>query len=135
MKSIFLAAISAAMSFGTAAAETNLSAVQGAVMVNSGTGYQPVSAITSLKPGDRVLVNAKSSGQLSFADGCSVKLAPGIVTIGKKSPCMVKAQPTGNFAGMSTGAIIAAGFGVVALGAGIYAITKDDKTVQTFTSP
>ncbi len=63
MKSLFVAAVVVTAVSG-ASAETTLSGVKGSVMVNSGTGFLPVSGQSSLKAGDRVLISSKSSAQL-----------------------------------------------------------------------
>ncbi|MCC2099147.1 MAG: hypothetical protein KDJ29_19815 [Hyphomicrobiales bacterium] len=76
-----------------------MSATAGNILVNQGTGYKPSTANMTVKPGDRVLINARSSGELRFADGCKIQLLPGVVTIAKQSPCRVKAQTNQDLGG------------------------------------
>lgn len=123
MSSILLAmAVSVGLT-GAAVAGAKLSAVQGSIMVNNGAGFQAVDGISTLKAGDRVLVNAKSSGQLVFPDGCSVKLRPGLITIGATSPCKVKAQGDGgSLVGPLVGLATVAGIGGV-----LYAVEESNK--------
>ena len=76
---------------GSAQAKAALADVEGNVLVNSGTGYRvPVTA--TLNTGDRIMVGSNASATIRFDDGCTVPLSSGLITVGSKSPCAVRAQ-------------------------------------------
>ena len=77
--------------YGSAQAKAALTDIEGNVLVNSGTGYR-VPPTTILKTGDRIMVGSKASATIRFDDGCTVPLSSGLITIGSKSPCAVRAQ-------------------------------------------
>jgi hypothetical protein len=54
----------------TSAHAALLTNIQGKVLVNQGDGFLTVTATTELKPGDRVLVRAKSSAKVSYGIDC-----------------------------------------------------------------
>lgn len=113
----------------SAAVGAELTKVDGGVMVNRGVGDTQAAPATSLKAGDRVMVNPGSKATLKFADGCTIPVNPGsVVTIGKTSPCAFKAQ---GIAGIPTTALVIGGAGAALVGIGIYSATKnDDKFVS-----
>ena len=96
---------------GAASAEIRITSTAGNVMVNQGVGYRPVQGDAVLKAGDRIMVGQAGAGRVSFADGCVVALVPGITTIGKSSPCKVKAQLGGS--GFGLGGNLGIGLGII----------------------
>lgn len=102
------------LSASTSTAETVLSNGKGVVMVNSGVGYRAVSGATSLKAGDRVMLNSGSSASLRFADGCRVPLQAGqVYTVSKASPCKFRAQAGAAGAGLGLAAGAGSGFSAI----------------------
>ena len=74
-------------------AGVELRGAKGGVLVNKGAGYQQARGSASLVPSDRLMVSADSQATLVYSDGCKVPVNPGsVVTIGEKSPCVLKAQ-------------------------------------------
>ena len=121
-------------------AEATLSHMAGNVLVNRGVGYRPVATNARFQAGDRILINARSSAQLEFPDGCKIRLLPGVVTIPKSSPCKVRsqAQAPGDRRSLAGGFLSPAlGFGAVAvLGAGLLAIENNsNRNNRGFASP
>ena len=63
-----------------------LSNVEGAVSVNRGDGFQPVSAGTALSSGDRVRVSAGGSVNIVYENGCSTRVGPSQVAVVLATP-------------------------------------------------
>jgi hypothetical protein len=62
--------------------------IQGVVSINHGQGFQKIYGVGVAKEGDSVMVSPDGSATVSYADGCNVKLEPGMVmTITALSPC------------------------------------------------
>jgi len=65
-----------------------VSSLSGTVLYSSASGYVEASSPTALKPGDTVIVNPGGFGQISYDDGCVVKVSPGeVAVISDISPC------------------------------------------------
>ena len=96
LKTIFklIAPVALALSVLTAAnAAPKLIPVSGQIYVNQGSGFLIATAPATLKTGDRIMVQAKSSAILAYSNGCSVPLTAGkVVTISSQSPCAFKAN-------------------------------------------
>ena len=72
----------------TGAVAATVTAEQGEVLVNRGTGFKPATQPMEVSAGDQVMVKPKGRGHVVYPDGCTVKVAPGAVfTVGDKSPC------------------------------------------------
>jgi hypothetical protein len=93
-------ALGLAILFGSSAVEAaSVSPEHGEVLVNRGDGYELTTRPTEVGVGGQVMVRPDSRGRVAFADGCLVKVVPGIVfTITAKSPCQHVARhiETGN---------------------------------------
>jgi hypothetical protein len=77
-----------ALIFATSALAATVASERGEVLVNRGSGYKLVTQPTPVAVGDQVMVKPKSSGRVTFPDGCTMMVAPGaIFTISAKSPC------------------------------------------------
>ena len=73
---------------GLPALATTVFATQGQVLINRGQGYQQVAGSSQANPGDTVVANPGGSGQIVYADGCTVQVRPGsIVSVAPQSPC------------------------------------------------
>lgn len=121
----------ALVALGTVAASSamagaQLTKIDGRVLVNKGTGYSQAAPASSLKVGDRIMVNPGSKATLRFADGCTIPVKPGsVVTIGTTSPCSFKAQNNENGNNPYLPFIVGGGAAVLA-GLGIWALTNND---------
>jgi hypothetical protein len=74
--------------FASAAGAQSIGNVKGNVLVNHGTGFVAIAALTPLKIGDTVMARAGASATLSYADGCKVDVIPGtVLTLENISPC------------------------------------------------
>ena len=72
---------------------TTLENLSGTVRLNKGDGFKPMTGSERVRPGDSVMVDAKSKGTLLFSDGCSVPVPAGsIFAIPEVSPCSMTAQ-------------------------------------------
>lgn len=75
-----------------------LEVLSGPVQVSTGGGFQKVTGVVTLKPGDKVLVEAGGSANLVYTTGCSVSFpvvgARATATVSETAPCT--AQNPGN---------------------------------------
>jgi hypothetical protein len=61
---------------------------KGSVLVNRGNGYTEIKRPTKVSAGNSVMVGPDGAAIIAYADGCSVKVAPGSVeTVAPLSPC------------------------------------------------
>jgi hypothetical protein len=105
--------------FSTSAFAATVSATQGQVLVNQGSGYQQVAGSLDVGPGATVVVNPGGSGQIVYPDGCAVLIEPGsIYTISPQSPCL--AQDGGQATSGPSGTTLA--IGAVVVGGGVAAL-------------
>jgi hypothetical protein len=78
----------AASSTIATAASAQLTAAEGKVLINSGTGFVAAAGLTALNTGDRVFVGDTGMAVVSYSNGCAVSVASGsVVTITEKAPC------------------------------------------------
>ncbi|MGE3644818.1 MAG: hypothetical protein AB7F96_13295 [Beijerinckiaceae bacterium] len=116
-----------------------MSNIQGSVLASTGAGYvQAQSGVYT--SGSRIMVGPKASAKISFKDGCTINLKPGIVTIGSKSPCVTKAQGNNDQNGAGgffdgNGVWIAGAIGAGLLGIGIYAATRNGSSNSNVFAP
>lgn len=83
---------------------------QGKVSANRGDGFVPALKKMSLKPGDRLMVQAKSKAWVKFDDDCEYEIEENrIVTIPERSTCAGGVPLVQNLAPTGSGAIGAAG--------------------------
>jgi hypothetical protein len=69
--------------------------VKGEVLVNTGTGYQPVGDRMTVSEGDAAIASPGSQASLVYADGCVINVVPGVIAFVKpKSPCSEGAANT-----------------------------------------
>lgn len=65
-----------------------LSQATGDVLVNSGRGFQPVSASSEVAPGAQIMVRDRATAVIAYNASCSVKIGGGrIWTVAPKAPC------------------------------------------------
>jgi hypothetical protein len=61
---------------------------KGSVLINRGNGYTEIKRPTKVRAGTNVMVGPDGAAIIAYADGCSVKVAPGSVeTVAPLSPC------------------------------------------------
>lgn len=66
--------------------------ISGEVLVSSGTGFRAVDGATRLSPGDAAMAPQQSLGRLTYDDGCTVDVVPGMIAwVGSQSPCAATA--------------------------------------------
>ncbi len=88
----------AMVAFVSAASAATLSDVSGSVLVDSGKGFQKVSAASDVSVGSRVMVTRGGKAVLAYADGCKKTLsANSITTVVKADACTQTAQVAGQF--------------------------------------
>jgi hypothetical protein len=86
-KSISCALVAVVYGCGAVCAAT-VSGPSGAVLVNEGSGFVPLSGSGDVAPGARVMVNPGQVATITYADGCSVKVGSGRVwVIQPGNPC------------------------------------------------
>lgn len=103
----------AATLFTTAAQAAMLANLEGSVSVNRGNGFQPVSAGTTVAPGDRIKTGKGSTVNVVYENGYAVPIGPNQVRTVQYAPPSAKDAP-GGAAPESAGAF--AGLGGTALG-------------------
>ena len=114
-------------------AEARLSETKGQVLVNAGTGFVVHSGQT-LKPGHRVMIGPQASARITFKDGCSLTMKPGLVTIPSASPCTSQAQSGGGFRAFITNPLVIAGVVATAIAVPV-AIHNSRHNSRSFASP
>jgi hypothetical protein len=83
----FAFAASATVLGGSAVAAT-VTSIEGALRVNTGSGYHTVSGTTEAKPGASVMVGPGGKAEILYADGCRTPVTPGAVAVvAPVSPC------------------------------------------------
>lgn len=97
MKCVALAAIFA-VGLACAANAATVEVLSGSVSVNKGKGYQQVSGIFEVNPGDRVLVEAAGNANIVYSDGCFIKVGDALkratLVIPEPAGCAVGVQAT-----------------------------------------
>ena len=69
---------------------------KGSVLINRGNGYTEIKRPTKVRAGTNVMVGPDGAAIIAYADGCSVKVAPGSVeTVAPLSPCASGATAQG----------------------------------------
>lgn len=105
--------------------------LQGEVLINEGSGFQPLkgAANANLKPGSQIMVRPGGSALITYASNCSVRVPSGVWAVQSAPPCeagtnvidftarMNQATPPPENADPTTplligGALVAAGVGV-----------------------
>jgi hypothetical protein len=81
------------MSGACAGSHASLLVVEGSILVNHGSGFEPVVGAVDLNVGDRILAGESASAVLSYAGAaCSIMIKAGsVVTIAKSAPCVAGA--------------------------------------------
>ncbi len=68
--------------------------VRGSILINSGTGYRAIEGTARLKPGHAAIAAPQALGKLTYEDGCTVDVVPGMIAwIGPRSPCAGSEDP------------------------------------------
>lgn len=82
-------ALAAQCAFGASVHAAALDAIQGTVMVNSGTGFKPVGENYVVNPGDKILVSPGGSVRIVYSEGCweDVEIS-GVKTVPAKPSCV-----------------------------------------------
>jgi hypothetical protein len=80
--------VASAMLTATACSAATIQPIKGDVSINRGLGFQKLDGVVEAREGDVVMVSPDGSATVSYADGCKVRLEPGVVmTIVPLSPC------------------------------------------------
>jgi hypothetical protein len=88
-----LVAFGVTLVFGTAASAATVTSEQGEILVNSGSGFRAIKQTLEVSAGDQVMAKPKSAGRVVYAEGCVVRVSPGMVlTIAPNPPCTRTAQ-------------------------------------------
>ena len=76
------------LSAGPAFAQATVTPLGGTVLVNRGSGYVNLSGRT-VRTGDRVMVRPGGRAELTYANGCVKRVAPGaVVVVGTPASCL-----------------------------------------------
>lgn len=118
---VAFAAVSA-LSFDGSAIAATLTSIQGAVKINSGSGFSQVAGATEVPPGTSVMAAPGASAEIVYPDGCRIPVRPGSVeVVSPISPC---AQGQ---AGLDyTYYYVLGGAAAIGLGVGIWAATQNN---------
>lgn len=66
----------------------SVTAVQGKLLINRGTGYAPVIGTLSVNPGDMLMASPAGRGEIVYDDGCHRAIEPGtVLAVTALSPC------------------------------------------------
>jgi hypothetical protein len=106
----------AATLFTTAAQAAMLANLEGSVSVNRGDGFQPVSAGTTVAPGDRIKTGKGSTVNVVYENGYSVPVGPNQVRTVQYAPAPVAGAASAAAETASAGGSALAGLGGGALG-------------------
>jgi hypothetical protein len=80
-------------SFASPSLAATVESIHGEVLVNRGTGFQRVSGVVHVNPGDTVMVSPGGKARVIYADGCPDFVSPGaVVRVSEQSPCAAHAQ-------------------------------------------
>ncbi len=104
----------AATLFTTAAHAAMLANLEGSVSVNRGDGFQPVSAGTTVAPGDRIKTGKGSAVNVVYENGYSVPVGPNQVRTVQYAPPSAKDAPGGAPESAGAGAFAGGAFGGIA---------------------
>lgn len=110
---LLLAAAFATPAFAQDPVSATLQVESGSIMTSTGGEYASANSGQSLAAGQKVMVNAGSSGFLAYGNGCKIKLdQPGIYTV--PDQCNAIPGKTGGSSAMNAGiitisALVAAG--------------------------
>ena len=98
----------AAMLASSVAQAITVESIQGRVAINRGVGFQPLTATTAGKSGDRVMASPNSSAEIVYDNGCREKVEPGqVVMIKAEPPCAGIVPPNYLITGaLITGAVV-----------------------------
>lgn len=82
------AALLATCLWATAAQGSTMTVLHGEALVSHGDGFERVSGVANLSPGDTVMAKAGSSVKVTFSNGCTVFLGMGMVfNVPAEPPC------------------------------------------------
>jgi hypothetical protein len=113
---------------GTSAFAATVTPIKGAVQVNTGSGFRPVSGAAEVAPGTSVMVSPDGRGEIRYSDGCKTALVPGsVAVVPPVSPCAQGQARAGDYRYDSpdyTGYIVT-GAAAAAVGVGIYNATRN----------
>lgn len=71
-----------------AAVAATLTHQSGDVLVNLGSGFQPLTVPAEIPPGTQMMVRPGGSAFMKFANGCEIQVGPGSVwVVPQKPPC------------------------------------------------
>jgi hypothetical protein len=88
-----------------AAAAATVTPVDGAISVNSGSGFQPIAGAVEVVPGDRILVGEGSRAQIRFSLTCAASIPVGVYVVPSTPVC----EPGGVDPRLILGGLVAAG--------------------------
>jgi hypothetical protein len=81
--------------FCNAASAAIVQPTSGRVLINRGTGYEPVAQSLIVGAGDSVMVSVDGSAQVVYSDQCSISVKPGgVVTVAAEAPCNSASRDT-----------------------------------------
>jgi hypothetical protein len=117
--SYFIAAASI-FAYAASASAATVTSIEGALQVNTGTGFHKVSGSAQVAPGGSVMVGPGGKAEIVYSDGCKIPVRPGAIgVVAPVSPCAQGADLGVPYAPVATynyGSWL--GYGL-ALGAGI----------------
>jgi hypothetical protein len=80
--------VATSFALGTSAFAATVTPIEGAVQVNSGSGFRPLSGSAEVAPGTSVMVSPKGRGEIRYSDGCKATVRPGsVAVVAPVSPC------------------------------------------------
>lgn len=131
MRTLISAASIAAVTLVSPAGAATVGDLQGEVLVNVGSGFQPLKGAASgdIKAGSQIMVRPGGSALITYASNCSVRVPSGVWAVQSAPPCeagtsvidftarMNQAAPPPGNADPTTPLLI--GAGLVAAGVGV----------------
>src|SRR5262249_9683399 len=104
--------------------------LQGQVLINRGQGYRMIHDSTEAGPVDTIVANPGGAAQITYPNGCTIKVLPqSVVAISAQSPCQAEQPPSEpppppDAPGISTTTMVVGAAGIAAGGVAAVLLLK-----------
>jgi hypothetical protein len=142
----YLIVATSVVALNVSAFGASVTAIEGSLSVNTGSGFRNLSGTTEVRAGGSVMAGPGARGEILYSDGCRIPVNPGAVsTVAPVSPCALGADlrvpPTAGYQVTPTPAVdpwltygLALGAGI-GIGCAIWCSQHGHNTVQLVPVP